>query len=78
MKSMKLSQAQPGHHATILQIRGGRGVNSHLAGMGLHIGFEVEIIEPPQGGCGAMLIGIGGSRLMLGHGMAEKIVVRQS
>lgn len=78
MKKMKLSEVRPGDAGTILKINGGRGMASHLAGMGLHVGFEVKVIEPPQGGCGAMLVSVDDARFMLGHSMAENITVRQS
>lgn len=77
MKISNLCNVRPGAPVTILKIDGGRGVHSHLAGMGLQPGFQLNVIEPPQGG-GAMLIRIGSSRFMLGYGMAEKITVRQS
>lgn len=76
MKSIKLSEIRPGNSATILKIIGGRGINGRLAGMGLHVGFEVKVIESSRNGCGALVVGMDDTRLMLGSGMAEKIIVR--
>ncbi len=77
MTSTKLSDLSPGVPAVIIGMRGGRQLKQRLAGLGLNIGFEVEVMEAPHGQCGAMLVGVGGTRLMLGHGMADKILVRE-
>ncbi len=77
MTSIKLSDLSPDTPAVIIGIRGGFQLKQRLVGLGLNIGFEVEVMEPPHGQCGAMLVGVGGTRLMLGHGMADKILVRK-
>lgn len=77
MTSIKLNQTLSGDRVVITALRGGRQLNSSLAGMGLGIGLELEVIEPEPRGGGAMLVATGGSRLMLSCGMAEKIMVRK-
>lgn len=78
MKTRKLNQISTGQSATVIGMRGGTGFHNKLASMGISLGFDVEVIEPEPSGGGAMLIAIGSTRLMLGHGMAEKIMVRES
>jgi ferrous iron transport protein A len=78
MKTRKLNQIEAGKTVTVIGMRGGACFNGKMTSMGISLGFEVQVIEPePQGG-GAMLVGVGSTRLMLGHGMAEKIIVKES
>jgi Fe2+ transport system protein FeoA len=78
METRKLSQIGAGKTVTVIGLRGGAKFNGKLTSMGISLGFDIQVIEPEPSGGGAMLIGVGGTRLMLGHGMAEKIIVRQS
>jgi Fe2+ transport system protein FeoA len=73
----KLNLINAEKNVTIIALRGGKEFNQKIVSMGIHIGAELTVIEaePPRGG--AMLIGVNGTRLMLGHGMAKKIFVRE-
>lgn len=73
----KLNQIGAGKTATVIGLRGGTQFNGKIAAMGIGLGFTVQVIEPEPSGGGAMLVGVAGTRLMLGHGMAEKIIVRE-
>jgi Fe2+ transport system protein FeoA len=57
----------------IVSIVGGRGVREHLFDMGLDVGIEVEVLK--QGSPGPFLIAFKETRLAIGHGVAQKIMV---
>lgn len=78
MESKKLSQVATGTTVHIIGMRGGATFKQKVASMGISLGFEIEVIVPEPSGGGGMLIGVGNTRLMLGHGMAEKILVRRA
>lgn len=78
MRPISLDQLPIGQPATLLKVRGDKQESTRMASMGLHIGFQLQVIEPPHGKGGAMLIRVGENQLMLGSGMAENIVVRQA
>ena len=68
-----LSLVPPGKKVRIVFLNAGRGLEAHLHDMGLGIGTEIEVIK--QGLPGPCLIGIKETRLAIGHGMAQKIMV---
>jgi len=68
-----LRLAGEGERVRIVSFAGGKTFNARLAGMGLNLGVEVEILQ--NRGCGKMLIGHEGDRFFLGGGMAHKIQV---
>jgi len=69
-----------GDRGFVLALRGGRGFQQRISSMGLSVGCEVEITHGGAAGEeeGAVVVRTGETRLMLGHGMAEQIVVRSS
>lgn len=72
---ISLSELSPGQRARIIAIRGGRGFRERFTGMGLHVGSEMEVLQS-TGSNGMILIKTGDTRLMIGHGMAHKILLR--
>ena len=70
---MPLSMASPGERIRIVRIQGGRGVQGRLTSMGLNQGAEVEVIK--SSGPGPFIVASGQTRIALGFGMAQKIVV---
>lgn len=68
-----LRLAGEGERVRIVSLRGGRGFHDRLAGMGLNVGAEVEIIQNRSGG--KMLVAHEETRFFLGGGMAQKIHV---
>jgi len=54
-------------------MNGGPGFHDRLAGMGLHIGAEMQILCNPMDG--KLIVCLGGTRLFLGGGIAQKIQV---
>ena len=72
--SMKeLCSCHPGKMAQVIEIIGGANVNRKLADLGIFPGSFVEILKN-QGG--PVLLAVGASRLAIGRGMAEKVIVR--
>ena len=70
---MVLSTIDPGKEVTLIDIRGGRGVRSKLYSMGLVPGATLKILN--RSGLGPVMIAVKDSRLAIGRGMADKIIV---
>ncbi|MCP5426018.1 MAG: ferrous iron transport protein A [Gammaproteobacteria bacterium] len=70
-----LAMAQEGERVRIFLLRGGKGLEMRLTSLGLNVGSELIISQR----MGANLVVLrGDTRLALGAGMAQKImVVRQ-
>lgn len=73
---MSLAIAKPGEQLEIKEITMGVGGKSRLASMGLRIGDKLEVIS--NDGHGRLILGHDCSRLAIGRGMAEKILVSLS
>lgn len=73
---MPLSMAGAGKPLTVIGINGGCGLQWRMADMGLIRGANVMVVN----GChpGPVLIDIRGSRLGLGFGVAQKIMVKEA
>ena len=63
---------RPGEIGTIIQILAGRGLTLRLIEMGITIGSQVMILHNNSG---PIIIQIRNSRLILGRGVAMKILV---
>ena len=59
----------------VVAIEGGRGFQHRLIGMGLNVGSVLTVMHGTGGGIGPTLVAVGDTRLAIGHGMAEKILV---
>jgi len=70
---MVLSSVKTGNEVTILDINGGRGIRSKLYSMGLVPGTKLTVLNGNTKG--PVMISIRDSRLAIGHGMAQKIIV---
>jgi ferrous iron transport protein A len=64
---------QSGKTVKLVCVEAGRGLNSRLAAMGLLPNVEITVIN--NGHPGPFVISVKGSRMMLGRGMADKIMV---
>ena len=58
----------------VVELAGGHRFRERLAGLGIGLSCEIEVLQPSQGR-GGLLIARGESRLALGRGMARKIIV---
>ncbi|MBN2752835.1 MAG: ferrous iron transport protein A [Rhodospirillaceae bacterium] len=73
MTQVSLTQAPIGQSLRIVGIDGGRAIRLRLATMGLREGGEIRLSHAAS--AGPVVVEIGGGRLVLGTGMAEKILV---
>jgi len=70
-----LSDLPAGAEATVVALSGGRGFRHRLVSMGLNIGCGVKVLRGSAAGGGPTLLAVGQTRLAIGHGMAERILV---
>ena len=70
---MILSNVPSGKEVTLTDINGGRGLRSKLYSMGLIPGVRLRVLCGDGGG--PLMICVRDSRLAIGRGMAQKIVV---
>ena len=68
-----LNEVDAGQRVRVSQIEGGRDLTARLCAMGLTPGVSVDVVAT---GGGPMILDVLGSRLMLGRGMATKVLVR--
>lgn len=68
-----LSSMKPGRRGTVVALQGGGGFQERVVSMGLFVGCDVDVIGGGDGG--RMVLKAGETRLALGHGMAEKVMV---
>ncbi|MEJ2566667.1 MAG: FeoA family protein [Gammaproteobacteria bacterium] len=71
-----LDQLAAGSRAVVSELQGGRGFASRLAGMGISVGCQIEMLQNPAHG--PLLVRVRDTRIALGRGEASKIVVRES
>ncbi len=72
-KARPLSKVQPGETVKLVGIEAGRGLNSRLASMGLVPNVKITVVNNSQPG--PFVISVKGTKVMLGRGMAHKIMV---
>ena len=70
---MPLAMAKSGEKVVIKDMTGGKNIRTRLASMGLRSGDTLEIIN--NNGLGRLIVGHGPTRLALGRGVAQKIMV---
>ncbi|MGD2125673.1 MAG: transcriptional repressor [Desulfobacteraceae bacterium] len=70
---MPLAMAKPGEKIVIKEMMGGREARARLASMGLRAGDSLEIIN--NNGLGRLIVGHSSTRLAMGRGIAQKIMV---
>jgi len=75
-KAIPLSKIKSGRKVKLTGVQAGRSLNSRLAAMGLLPNVEITVINNSHPG--PFVISVKGSRMMLGRGMADKIMVRSS
>ncbi len=72
--SLPLAMASPGEHLRVERINGGEKARRQLNDMGITVGSELEVITSNGG---PMVVAVGGTRLALGRGVAQKVQVSQ-
>lgn len=73
MGCLPLTMAAPGEWLTLVEIIAKNGLRHRLTELGLIPGVEFQVLQS-QGG--PLLLAIHNSRLALGRGMAQKILVK--
>ena len=68
-----LTSARVGQSVRVTRVEGGQGLRGRLCSMGLTPGTPVEVVAD---GGGPVVLSVLGSRVMIGRGMAAKIMVR--
>lgn len=71
---MTLGELPVGGRARIAQILGGRRLTRQLMSLGLRVGSEIDIVQHRGRG---VVLATGSSRVALGRGVAEKLLVVQ-
>jgi ferrous iron transport protein A len=70
---MLLSRIDPETEVTLINIIGGKGIRTKLYSMGLVPGTSLKVLN--RNGRGPLMVAVKGSRLVIGQGMASKILV---
>jgi len=68
-----LSKVKAGETVKLTRVNAGQGLNSRLASMGLLPNVEITVVR--NGHPGPFVISVKGSKMMLGRGIANKIMV---
>ena len=72
-KQIPLAMISSGETVTVVSVKAGWGLTRRLADMGLIPGTKLTVINGQMSG--PVILDVRGSRLVLGHGMAQKILV---
>ena len=72
---MTLANALIGETVRLVAVEGGTHIRRRLADMGLSTGMEVKVITGIEHG--PIILSVKDSRLAIGRGMAEKIIVEK-
>ena len=75
-KARYLTSVPKGHTVTLESIEGGQGVRRRLRDMGLKEGMKIKVLH--SHGKGPCIIEARHTRLVIGHGMAHRLIVKES
>ena len=70
---MPLSLVGPNQEVKLISIKGGARMKKRLADLGLNVGMTITVLR--RNGGGPMILAVKDSRLALGIGMANRIMV---
>ena len=70
-----LALAKPGEEVILVSIAGGMGLRRRLIAMGLNEGMKFKVLHVRR--FGPCVILVGNLRLILGHGMIHRVMVRK-
>ena len=74
-RAIPLTDAGVGRKVRVICVEGGQGMRGRLCAMGLTPGTRIEVVA---NGGGPMVLNVLGSRVMIGRGMAARIMVREA
>lgn len=72
---MPLAMVSPGEVVQVVDVRAGWGLQRRLADMGLTPGVIIRVMNSQRPG--PIIVDFRGSRLVLGYGMTQRILVRK-
>jgi Fe2+ transport system protein FeoA len=72
-KTSALSRVEEGRTVTVVSVHGGRGLRSRLTALGLLPRVQITVVH--NGRFGPFVISIKNSRIAIGKGVADKIMV---
>ncbi|MFW5864147.1 MAG: FeoA family protein [bacterium] len=72
---MPLAHLTKGRRGIVARLEGGRRMTSRLADLGILPGVVLEVLR--DGSTGPLLLMVRGTRLAIGRGMAERVLVRR-
>jgi len=72
---MPLAMVSPGEVVQVVDVRAGWGLQRRLADMGLTPGVIIRVMNSQRPG--PIIVDLRGSRLVLGYGMTQRILVRK-
>lgn len=76
-QTMPLSFVNAGDTVSLIEIRAGDRLRRRLNALGLNVGMTVRVVQSDMSG--PMILAVANdSRLAIGHGMAQKIMVTPS
>ena len=70
---MPLTLASVGEEVRLVDIRGGQELRKRLADLGFNMGMTLRIVQKDVDG--PMILAVKDSRMVLGRGMAQKVMV---
>lgn len=70
-----LGMMKAGQKGTVVALNGGYKFQTRLVSMGVNIGSDIEVIHSGNGRGGPTLIATGETRLAIGYGMLDRILV---
>lgn len=70
---MPLTLASVGEDVRLVDIRGGQELRKRLADLGFNVGMTLRIVQKDVDG--PMILAVKDSRMVLGRGMAQKVMV---
>jgi len=73
---LSLTTIAPGQEVTLVSIEGGPGLKTRLAEMGLKEGMRIKILHSHRPGPCVILAGE--TRLVIGRGMAHRVLVKDN
>ncbi|NPV87336.1 MAG: ferrous iron transport protein A [Anaerolineae bacterium] len=72
---LPLCDLKPGHQGTLLALNGGRGLTARLAALGFTPGVRIAMLQ--NYGHGPLLVEVRQTRVALGRGEAQRILITE-
>jgi ferrous iron transport protein A len=73
---VSLSEAKVGQTVRLVRVQAGHGLKHRLAAMGLLSNTKIKVLR--NEGRGQLIVSVKGTKVVLGRGMSEKIMVESA